>query len=171
VRHDFDPPGLQEWVAAQDKQFNLDAAEIVKSLEAFLKEDLQTRLEGEFGADRWERDGIPRKVREETAVQAAKINMDREPGEEVTPWDCMYLIQYREVLMYNDDLWKRLYQKRYTRPGDEGVSGRKARTDWLVRLNDLRNSTAHERGISDDDFTFLVDLRSWLLRDEIDNDV
>lgn len=171
VRHNFDPPGLQEWIEAQDKQFNLDAAEIIKSLEAFLKEDLQKRLEGEFGADRWQRDGVPRKVREETAIQAAKINMDREPGEEVTPWDCMYLIQYREVLTYNDDLWKRLYQKRYTRPGEEGVSGRKARTEWLVRLNDLRNSTAHEPGISDDDFTFLVDLRSWLLRDEVDNDV
>jgi DNA sulfur modification protein DndB len=171
AREGFNPPGLDEWLAAQDKQFNLDAADTVKSLEASMKDDIRKRLEGEFGADRWEREGIPRKVREKTFHLAVDINLDREVSNEVTPWDCMYLIDCREVLTYNDDLWRRLFQKRYTRPGDEGISGRKNRTEWLVRLNEIRNNTAHDRGISEDDYTFLVDLRSWLLLDELDNDL
>jgi DNA sulfur modification protein DndB len=171
ARPEFSPSGLDEWLAAQDKKFNLDATDIVRDLETSMKGDIRQRLEHEFGADRWERDGIPRKVRERTVHLAADINLDRDDGIEVAPWDCMYLIDCREVLMYSEDLWKRLFEKRYTRPGDEPKNGKKNRTEWLVELNGIRNNLAHDRGVSEDEFTFLVELRSWLLRDEIDNDL
>jgi DNA sulfur modification protein DndB len=171
TRQGFNPLGLDEWLAAQDKQFNLDAAEIVKNLEAFLKEDVQKRLQMEFGADNWMKDGLPRKVRESILHRAIDINLERDADKQVTPWDSLYLIEIRDVLMYNDNLWKTLYEKRYTRPGDEGMSGRKNRTEWLVELNRIRNDTAHDRGVSESDFTFLVELRSWLLTNEVDNDL
>jgi DNA sulfur modification protein DndB len=169
-RHEFDPPGLDEWLAAQDKQFNLDASDIVRELETFFRVDIRKRLQDEFGTN-WERDGIPRKVREAILHRAIDINIERDSDKQVTAWDSMYLIEVRDVLVYNENLWKRLYEKRYTRPGEEGVSGRKNRTEWLVNLNRIRNDTAHDRGISETDYTFLLDLRSWLLRDEVDNEL
>ena len=170
ARPEFTPAGLDEWHAAQDKQFNLEATDIVKSLEAFMKQDIRRRLEAEY-ASNWEREGIPRKVRESTGLAMVKANLERDADEQLTEWDCMYLIDLREVLMNSDPQWKRLYEKRYTRPGDESKNGRKNRTEWLVELNTIRNDLAHDRGMTAENYAFLVELRSWLLDDEVENDL
>ena len=58
------------------------------------------------------------------------------------------------------------------RPGDEKKTGGwKARSSWISELNEIRNSVSHSRGISEDAFALLVDLRSWLLLGEVDNEL
>ncbi len=84
----------------------------------------------------------------------------------------MYLIEYREILSQNRQLWIKRFEKRYTKPGDEGKAGGwKARSSWIGELNDIRNAVSHSRGISEDAFALLVDLRSWLLLGEVDNEL
>ena len=52
----------------------------------------------------------------------------------------MYLIEYREILTQNNQLWVKRFEKRYTKPGDETKSGGwKARSSWMTDLNDVRN--------------------------------
>lgn len=171
ARPEFDPPGLKEWLAAQDKRFVREAIEIVTDLEALLKRDVRQRLEDEFQAD-WEKLGIPRNLRKESAERAAVKNLDLDDDERVEAWDCLYLIDYQTILSQNGDLWRRRFAKRYTRPGEEGLSGSfKKRVAWLNDLNRIRNDTHHGRSVSEDDFAFLVDLRAWLLLGEADNDL
>ena len=47
----------------------------------------------------------------------------------------------------------------------------KGRTSWMTDLNEIRNEVSHGRAISEDEYALLVELRSWLLLDEIDNDL
>lgn len=170
ARPEFNPDDLDEWLKAQDKQFNNKAREIVSDLESFFKKDIKERLKDEYGND-WERLGIPKKVRGEIAHRATEKNLDLPSNEYVKPWDMMYLIEYREILTQNHQLWIKRFQKRYTKPGDEEKGGWKTRSSWIAELNEIRNSVNHSRGIGDDAFALLVDLRSWLLLGEIDNEL
>lgn len=171
VRPAFNPAGLDEWLKAQDKQFNNEAREIVSDVEGFFKKDIKERLEDEYGND-WERHGIPKKVRSEIAHRATERNLDLPPAEHVKPWDMMYLIEYRDILTQNNQLWIKRFEKRYTQPGDEAKAGGwKARSSWIVELNDIRNDVNHSRGINEEAFARLIDLRSWLLLGDIDNEL
>jgi DNA sulfur modification protein DndB len=100
------------------------------------------------------------------------MNLELSPAERVEPWDMMYLIDYREIMIQNNQLWTKRFEKRYTKPGEESKPGGwKKRSSWMTDLNDIRNDVVHARGINEDQFAFLVELESWLLRDEIDNDL
>jgi DNA sulfur modification protein DndB len=111
ARPAFNPAGLDEWLKAQDKKFNSEAREIVGEIEEFFKTDIRERLEDEYGSD-WERLGIPKKVRGEIAHRATEKNLDLEPSEQVKPWDMMYLVEYREILTQNHQLWVDRFEKR-----------------------------------------------------------
>jgi DNA sulfur modification protein DndB len=174
VREDrpkFEPAGLEEWLKAQDTQFTNEARAIVSSIEELFKSDIKERLEDEYGSD-WERLGVPTKVRRDIAHRATEHNLELPPAEHVSSWDMMYLIDYREILVQNHDLWTSRFEKRYTKPGYESrTGGWKARSSWIVELNQIRNDVSHSRGISDDAYAFLIDLRSWLLDGDLDNDL
>jgi DNA sulfur modification protein DndB len=159
---DFEPPGLTEWLKAQDEQFTKDAFGIVNALEAALKSDIRQRLEDEFGSD-WEREGIPRKVRKKTADAATDRNLDLAQNEQVDAWDMMNVVDYYEVLVASHKLWQDRFGEKYTRPQDEDLSKWKERAEWVKRLSPIRNALAHARGISEDDYVFLVELREWFL--------
>jgi DNA sulfur modification protein DndB len=171
ARPAFNPTDLDEWLKAQDKQFNDEARGIVGDIEEFFKEDIKVRLEDEYGSD-WERLGVPAKVRKAIHLRAAEKNLDLPPREQVEPWDMMYLIEYSEILTQNHQLWVKRFEKRYTKPRDEEKTGGwRARSSWIAELNEIRNSVSHSRGVSEDGFALLVELRSWLLQGEIDNDL
>lgn len=170
-RTDFNPAGLDEYVASEERAYNSEAKEIVHELEASIKGDLRERLESEYGPN-WYKKGVPRSVRHSAAEVAMKRNLDLDVDEEVQDWDCLYLIEYRDILNQNHDLWIRLFAKRYTRPGDEDKKGSwKLRTDWFQRLNDLRNDLMHNRSVTEDDHEFLVALKIWLVLGQAENDL
>lgn len=171
ARPKFNPQGLDEWLKAQDKKFNDEARQIVSEVEQLLKMDIKERLEDEYGND-WGRLGIPKKVRSEIAHRATEKNLDLRPNEQVQPWDMMYLIDYREIVTQNHDLWTKRFAKRYTKPGEENKPGSwKGRSSWMVELNSIRNDVNHGRPVSDDAYALLVDLRSWLTLGDVDNDL
>jgi DNA sulfur modification protein DndB len=164
---DFDAPGLEDWIRAQDEQFTKESFGIVSALEAFFKEDIRQRLEDEFGSD-WEREGVPRKVRKKTADAATDRNLDLGADEQVSAWDMMNLVDYYEVLVANHTLWQSRFAKHYTRPQDEDLSKWKDCAGWVKELSPIRNNLAHGRGISEQDYALLVEIREWLLNPEPD---
>lgn len=171
-RPTFNPPGLAEWIKAQDKQFTNEAREIVSDLEAFFNEDIKKRLEDEFGPD-WEQSGVPRAVRKASAERAVEKNLDLKPAEQVKPWDMMYIAEYHDVIAaLPHQIWESRFAKRYTRPGDEDLSGTwKNRLKWIKALIPIRNDVSHGRAVSEESFAFLVDLKTWLLDGDRDNEL
>lgn len=163
ARPSFNAPGLEEWVKAQDRQFTNEALSIVHELEAFLKTDIRQQLENEFASE-WEREGVPRSVRKDIQDRATEKNLDAAPGEEVAPWDMMYIIDYHKVLTSSHELWEKRFAQRYTRPADEDLSGSwKLRLGWIKSFNPIRNDVMHGRPITEENYAFLVELRDWLL--------
>jgi hypothetical protein len=166
ARPGFSPPGLDGWLKAQDKQFTNEAREIVSDLEAFLKADIKECLENEHGSD-WERLGVPRNVRKATGDRATLHNLDAEPGDEMSAWDMMYIVDYYEVLVYDHKTWQNRFAKRYTTPSEEDLVGTwKKRVAWVKRLIPIRNDVSHGRAVSEENYAFLVDLREWFLSDQ-----
>ena len=45
------------------------------------------------------------------------------------------------------------------------------RSEWFIRLNDLRNELSHNRSVTEDDHEFLVALRTWFLLGQAENDL
>ncbi len=171
ARPQFNPAGLDDWGKAQDKQFISEATSIVQEIEEFFKTDIRSQLEDEYGSEWWSR-GVPLAVRRSVGVTALEWNLKLKSNEQLEEWDCMYLINYQAVLADNHDVWQRRFEKRYTKPGDEHLSGTwKKKLGWIDNLNDIRNDVSHVRGISDENYGFLTELKAWLLLDEIDNDL
>ncbi|MEV6324973.1 DGQHR domain-containing protein [Nocardia sp. NPDC051787] len=166
---DFKPPGLEEYIANETKQFNKDSVVMVRELEDFLKSDVRKRLEGEYG-NKWFKLGVPAVVRTSAGKLAVEKNAELDLDEEVEEWDCLYLVDYQKILVQNNELWKKLFEKRYTKPGDEHKRGSwKERTNWIGRLNKIRNDIVHGGSVREDDYEFLVTLKTWLVEGKADN--
>lgn len=171
MRPEFDPPGLADYLRDAEKQFNDEARDMVDAIESFMKDDVRKRLEDKYGAD-WFKLGVPRNLRVEAGKVMVERNADRSAGQEITEWDCLYIVNYRDVMTQTQDLWRELFEKRYTPPGDEQKPGGwKARSSWIAKVNDLRNDVAHQRTVSVDDHDVLVTLYTWLVKGQTDNDL
>ena len=171
ARPEFNPPGLEEYLRDEEKQFNDESRDMIDALEGFMKQDVRKRLQDKYGAD-WFKLGVPRNLRVEAGKTMVERNADRLPGQEISEWDCLYIVNYRDVMIQTQELWQELFEKRYTPPGDENKpGGRKGRTSWIATVNDLRNDVAHQRTISVEDHDFLTTLHSWLVKGQTDNDL
>lgn len=171
VRGEFCPVGLAEYRASEAKQFNTESFTMVGQIEEFLKADVRQRLQDEFGA-RWRKDGVPRRIQQDAGALAVKKNVERDPEDEVEAWDCLHLIDYQDILTQNHALWQRLFEKRYTKPGEENKPGGwKTRSTWLVELNRIRNEIAHGGAVDVEDHDFLVTVTTWLVEGQADNDL
>ncbi|WP_330252918.1 DGQHR domain-containing protein [Nocardia sp. NBC_00565] len=168
---EFNPPGLTDYVKNETKQFNKESADMVRELEYFLKGDIRSRLEDEFGAE-WFRRGVPRAVQVDAGKMAVDKNVERDAEDEVEPWDCLYLLDYQNILTHDHARWTSLFEKRYTRPGDERARGSwKDRTKWLQKLNSIRNDVFHGGSVKESDYEFLITLVTWLVEGKVDNDL
>jgi len=171
ARPEFDPPGLADYLRDEQKQFNDESRDIIDALEAHMKNDVRKRLEDKYGAD-WFKNGVPRNLRVEAGKMMIERNADRPAGQEIAAWDCLYIVNYRDVMTQTQELWRELFEKRYTPPGDEQKSGGwKARSSWIAKVGDLRNDVAHQRTVSVEDHDYLVTLHTWLVRGQTDNDL
>lgn len=159
----FEPDGLADYLLDQDKKNNEEAYKIIRDVEQFLKKDVRERLEDRFGAN-WYKDGVPKKAYLEAVNLATEKNLEKEPGDsDLDWWDCIYLRAYEQIFKQEHALWVELFSEQYSRPEDEGKSGGwKARSDWVARLNKIRNDTDHQYAVKDEDYEFLVELQTWL---------
>jgi DNA sulfur modification protein DndB len=168
---DFAPPKLAEWLEDEAKQYNQEAQDMITDLESFLKTDVRGRLEGEYGAS-WFKDGVPRNLQIEAGKLAAERNVDRTIEDQLEAWDCLYIIDYQAIMTSTQDVWRRIFEKRYTRPGDENKPGGwRARLGWLRELMDVRNDVFHGRSVSEGHHSFLVELTAWLIKGQEENDL
>ena len=66
--------------------------------------------------------------------------------------------------------WLDIFEKDYTRPGEEKISGGKEeKTKWMVKLEFLRNQNVHSYFVTEDELKFLEELHDWLILKEIRN--
>lgn len=162
VHEDFEPDGLEEYNKKEAKEFNTKAFEIIRDLETFFKKDFQEKLEDKFGRA-WFKKGVPPQVAKKANEIAFEKNLKIENEEdEVEVWDCLTIIAYRSIALKN---WRDVFEKHYTKPTEQKISGGKdAKTQWMVKLEKLRNENFHQYSVTEEEFSFLEELHDWLIK-------
>ena len=162
VHEDFQPDGLDEYNKKEAKEFNTRAFEIIRDLETFFKIDFQEKLEDKFGGG-WFKKGVPPQVAKKANEIAFEKNLKIENEEdEVEVWDCLTIIAYRAIALKN---WRDVFEKHYTKPAEQKISGGKdAKTQWMVKLEKLRNENFHQYSVTEEEFSFLEELHDWLIK-------
>ena len=154
--------GLDEYIKKEEKENNEAAFKYIREIEnSYLKVDVRQRLEDEYGKS-WFKKGVPEAIYSEAIALAAKKNREIEDEEdEKEPWDQLHLIDYREIVLKN---WQKIFEKHYTRPGEEKISGGKdAKTKWMVELNRIRNENDHTYYVTSEELSFIEGIYDWLI--------
>jgi DNA sulfur modification protein DndB len=160
-RDDFAPDGLIEYWRDQSKQYNVDTYSRVADIETQLRTDVKDTLVGAYGS-MWLKKGMPEKLYTHLVTEAAKKNRTIESeADEKTPWDCLMLIHFREIMQHQAQ-WSNLFQRKYTIPGQEGKR-KDEKTSWLVKLNAIRNNADHEYSVTKDEADYVAALHDWMM--------
>lgn len=156
----FNPDGLDEYLKKEEKEFNTKAFEYIRGIETFFKNDFKNRLISEYGEKLWFKKGVPIKIGEEATKLMYQKNREVEnESDEVSEWDCINIIAYREIALKN---WK-IFEKSYTRPNEIKISGGKeAKTEWMVKVERLRNQNVHSYYVTENEYCFIEEVHEWL---------
>jgi DNA sulfur modification protein DndB len=167
IYKNFNPEGLDEFIAKQEKQNNDRAFAIIRDIETFFNQDFKLKLEDKFGK-MWFKKGVPPQIGDDATVLAAKKNREIEnEDDEVEPWDCINIIAYRSIALKN---WQEIFARDYTKPTEENISGGKdEKTKWMFKLEQLRNQNVHSYFVNEDELKFLEELNDWLIKKELRN--
>lgn len=170
-RGDFTPKGLTKYWNDEAKAFNEESFKIIRELETFMKSDFRNRLRA-FHGDNWFKSGLPKNVYDESIKRAADKNYEAKTKiEEVEPWDCLNIIDYRKIATYGRN-WSEIFEKHYTKPGEEKISGGKeAKTAWMQKLERIRNQNVHSYSVKEEEYGFLTELNEWLIEQRIESDL
>ncbi|UAY51282.1 DGQHR domain-containing protein [Ferruginibacter albus] len=162
IHSEINYEGLEEFLKKEDKENNEEAFKYIREIELYLKASVRERLETEFGKG-WFKKGVPIKIYTDATTIAAQKNREIENEEdEKDPWDCLHLINYRDIIVQN---WQKIFEKNYTIPGEEKISGGKeAKTKWLVELNRIRNENDHTYYVTSDELSFIEKIYDWLIK-------
>lgn len=159
---EFQPDGMEEYWLNNDMRFNNESYDMIREIETYLNTDFKKRLSNHFGDD-WFKKGVPRKVYDASMQLAATKNYDKEKGDEVTPWACLTVINYRDIAISGKN-WSEIFSESYTMPGEEKISGGKeAKTKWIEKFSRIRNENHHTYSITKEEFEFLEKLKAWLI--------
>ena len=162
VRTDFHPDGLDKYWKDEDKRYNEDSFRFIRDIETFMKEDFKTKLEQAYGSQ-WFKRGVPKAVYDKANQLASEKNYEiTDASEEYSPWDCLTLIDYRRIATYGSN-WRDIFEKYYTKPGEEKGGNKEAKTEWMQKLERIRNNNFHTYSVKEEEFEFLSELHKWLI--------
>lgn len=159
----FCPDGMAKYFDDKAKKFNTVTYEYIMEIEMFMKKDFRELLMSKYGriSDDWFRLGVPQSVYVDAATRAAEENAKRPIGAvEVMPWDKLYLIDYRKIALYGSN-WSELFENKY---GDDIKGNKEVRTEWMVKLGNIRNIVDHRYCVSEEQSEYVRRIYNWIVK-------
>jgi DGQHR domain-containing protein len=147
---DFEPHGLLEALKLQEAQTNKQAYELIQSLEPRLQKFMMDTLKQAYGADedRWWYEGVPEPIRKKATEQLEEAQGKGKKEHYLN------LIQFRTIAESNWDLFQDTLAF--------GKSGNKhVKTEWMQKLNEMRNVVMHPAKQQTITFEQLAQLREY----------
>lgn len=159
-RNDFNPEGLSEYWEDNSKKYNKESFSMIETIETHLKKRFKDLLNKNYG-EKWFFTGIPKKVYD-AANRLANEKMYENPEVKVEPWDCLHLIDYRDIATYGSN-WSNIFSSIYTYPIDlkQNVS-KDEKSKWMVKVNNIRNDLFHDYSIKKTDYDTLKSIHKWI---------
>lgn len=163
IRTDFQPDGLERYWVDNAKTFNEESYKMIRDIEVKFRNDFKNKLQSKYGID-WFIRGLPKSVYDNAIKLAADKNYEATlAGDKVEPWDCLNIINYREIAIYGSN-WSELFEAQYTKPGEEKLSGgKKEKTKWFEKLSRIRNENFHTYSVTEEEYLFLKEIHDWLI--------
>lgn len=170
-RKDFIPDGFEKYWNDEAQTFNEESFKIIRDLETYMKNDFKKRLLKEYG-ENWFKQGVPQSVYMDSHSRAAQKNLEiTSKQDEVTPWDCLNIIDYRRIASHGRN-WSSIFEKEYTKPGEEKIrGGKESKTKWMHNLEKIRNQNFHSYSVKEEEYNFLRELYEWLIEKRVENDI
>lgn len=151
---EFNPPGLDKWIAERDAHTNDAAKKIVEEIELILQKTILTILKSEHPIqDEWWW-AVPRTVR--VRVDAQINESDGHAGKREQNFN---LIDYRHIVVNNWDSMGRVFG--YRKDGNS----KEKQTRWMEQVNKMRNIVDHpsrREFLPREDLAKLEEYRDWL---------
>lgn len=171
ARPEFLPNGMEKYWKDEAKAFNEDSYRMISEMETYLNEDFEIRLKGYYG-DSWFKSGLPKAVYDSANQLASDKNYEaKSKKDEVEPWSCLNIIDYRRIASYGKN-WSEIFEQYYTKPGEEKIRGGKdAKTDWIQKLERIRNQVAHSKSVNLEEYGFLCELYEWLIEKKVEAEI
>jgi DNA sulfur modification protein DndB len=143
-----------------------------KTLTTDEKYDLRKSYGTKYHGDNWFKSGLPKSVYDSSIQKAADKNYEaKTKAEEVEPWDCLNIIDYRKIATYGKN-WSEIFEKNYIKPGEEKIRGGKdAKTGWMQKLERIRNQNFHSYSVKEEEYEFLKELYDWLVNKTVENEL
>ncbi len=163
----FNPEGLEQYWIDHSNRYNEEAFKIIRDIELLLKKTTSNKLQDKYGKN-WFRNGCPKTVYDAATKLASDKNYNKKDDEEdVLPQDQLHLIDYREIVLYSSN-WSELFEVIFADPFVKG--DKKKRTEWMEKLNKIRNQNDHTYCITEEEFTFIKTTKDWLFAKVEKND-
>jgi len=162
-RTEFEPEGLHDFWEDNSKKYNKESFSMIETIETHLKKAFKEILQEAHGEE-WFVRGLPKKVYDQANKLASEKKYEN-PSSNVDAWDCLYLIDYREIAVYPAN-WQNLFSNTYTYPAElkkQNIS-KDERTKWIVKLNSIRNDLFHDYSIKKEDYEYLKGIYDWILQ-------
>jgi DNA sulfur modification protein DndB len=130
---DFQPDGLAEFLEREKARTNDQAASLINRIERVLYQVVVGALKEEFGAENevWWYAGVPEFVRTPVTTKQEKDRNQRGAKERYLDF-----VEYRDIIRQNWLLFGPIL-------GEGKVGSKDKRTEWIVRVNDLRKIAMH----------------------------
>ncbi len=169
-RPEFKPSGMEKYWKDEAQTYNEESFKMIRNLETYMKEDFREKLEQLYGVN-WFKSGVPKSVYDSANQRASDKNYEaKTKAEEVDPWDCLNIIDYRKISTYGKN-WSEVFEKVYTKPGEEKLRGGKdAKTGWMQKLERIRNENFHSYSVKEDEYGFLCELNEWLIEKKVETE-
>ncbi|HMM54104.1 MAG TPA: DGQHR domain-containing protein [Candidatus Desulfobacillus sp.] len=158
---DFNPVGLDEFMALEKEKTNLRGKEIIDRIERTLQTVIIEELKQEYGSseNEWWLLGVPKKVRMEAGTR-----FENDDGKRGSKEAYFELMDYRRITLEKWDIFGKIL--------GYGTSGNKEKkTSWMVMVNEKRNIVSHpSSGVSLtlEELAQIEELEKWILR-QIEN--
>jgi DNA sulfur modification protein DndB len=156
ARHEFDPPGLTQFMEQEKAQTTTRGAATIDEIERMLQGHVidQLKLEFQIKPDDWWYEGVPAGVRTKAAERR-----EEDKNQRGGPEKYLDLIDYRSIAIEN---WA-IFQETLGR--GKSSASKATRTDWIVSANDLRRKVMHASSgvlLTSDQLAMLEEARDWL---------
>jgi len=133
-KHDsnFNPPGLEKFIASMDQEGTNKAKDMVAKIEVRLFEYVTSELKQKYGDDKWWVESIPQNIR----VDCSKRWEENKREGEVEK--LLFLVDYVAICKQNWNIVKEVISL-----DKSDKEAKTANTNWIKDLNKIRNQVSH----------------------------
>ena len=166
ARPDFQPEGLDEYWQNETKIYNEETQTMLREIESKIKDIISERLEDYFG-ESWLIKGLPKNIytRAKSEADEAIYEHIANDGEDIDIpiWNYISLVDCKQIVL-NGKNWSLLFEDTFVRPEEVKLSGGKEpKTDWIIRLNTIRNKLQKESySVPVDEYSYVKSIYEWI---------